>query len=81
MVQQATATRFGLSPKNQKWAQVVVFASAYRVHHQGYCHLVVSTMAVLILGGMFRYNDGSRLRWRNLEFEEYGSFMDLKFDR
>jgi hypothetical protein len=39
MVRQAATRKFGLSPKNRKapfkWAEVVVFATAYGVLHEG----------------------------------------------
>ena len=62
------------------WADVVMFATAYGVLQQGYCHLVVSTMAVLMFGGMCRYSDVSLLRWRNLEFDKEGAFVCIVFD-
>jgi len=34
-------------------------------------------MAVVMFGGMSRYNDLSRLRWRNLKFHKFGGFVDL----
>jgi len=57
------------------WADVVMFATAYEVMRQGYCHLVVSSMAVLMFGGMCRYADVSLLRWRNLQFDKNGAFV------
>ncbi len=36
-------------------------------------------MAVLIFGGMCRYSDVSRLRWRNLQFDDEGN-LDVTFD-
>jgi hypothetical protein len=56
-----------------------MFATAYGVLQQGYCHLVVSSMAVLMFGGMCRYSDVSRLRWRNLQFDNDGN-LDVTFD-
>ena len=83
MVRQAATRKFGLSPKNRKapfkWADVVMFAIAYGVLHQGYCHLVVSSMSVLMFGGMYWYSDVSRLRWRNLRFDDDGN-LEVKFD-
>jgi hypothetical protein len=73
MVRQAATRKFGLTPKGRKepfqWDQVVSFALAYGVHNQGYCHLVVATMVVVMFGGMCRYNDANRLRWRNVTIE------------
>jgi integrase len=83
MVRQAAMRKFGLSLKNRKapfkWADIVMFATAYGVLQQGYCHLVVSSMAVLMFGGMCRYSDASRLRWRNLQFDNDGN-LDVTFD-
>jgi len=83
MVRQAAIRKFGLSPKNRKApfkrAEVVMFATAYGVLHQGYCHLVTSSMAVLMFGGLCRYSDVSRLRWRNLQFDIEGN-LDVTFD-
>jgi len=77
MVRQAATRKFGLSPKNRKapfkWAEVVMFATTYGVLHQGYCHLVVSSMAILLFGGMCRYSNVSRLRWRNLRLDDDGN--------
>ncbi len=36
-------------------------------------------MAVLMFGEMYRYSDVSRLRWRNLRFDEDGN-LDVMFD-
>ena len=59
MVRTAAARKFGLSPKRIKepflWAQLVDFALLYGMHKQGYCHLVVATMAILSFGDMCRY--------------------------
>jgi len=58
-------SRFGLNTKNRKEPfereQVARYADAYGVRRQGYCHLVVATMAVIMFGGMCRYNDASCL--------------------
>jgi hypothetical protein len=55
----AATRRSNLNAKNRKepfeWGQVVDFAVAYGVRRQGYCHLVVATMAVVMFGGMSRY--------------------------
>jgi hypothetical protein len=73
MERAATARKFGLSAKRVKdsflWFQLVDFAILYGIHNQGYCHLVVSTMAILSFGAMRRYSDVSRLRWRNVQFD------------
>ena len=66
MARQAATPKFGPTPKGRKepfqWAQVVLFALEYGVHSRGYCHLFVASMAVVIFGGMCRYDDASRLR-------------------
>jgi hypothetical protein len=73
MVRTATARKFGLSPKRVKepflWFQLVDFALLYGIHNQGYCHLVVATMAILSFGAMCRYSDVSQLKWENIHFE------------
>jgi hypothetical protein len=73
MVRTAAARKFGLSAKRVKepflWFQLVDFALLYGNQNQGYCHLVVSTMAILSFGAMCRYSDVSRLKWRNIKFE------------
>ena len=81
-----TATRkFGLTPKGRKkpfqWTQMVSFALAYRVHNQGYCHLVVASMAVVMFGGMCMYNDVSRFRWRSVTIEPDGRSFHLSFEK
>jgi len=85
MVRQVTTRKFGLTPKGRKepfqWAQVVSFALAYGVHNRGYCHLVVASVAVVIFGGMCRYNDASRLRWRNVTIEPDGCSFHLSFEK
>jgi hypothetical protein len=77
--------KFGLNPKNRKepfeWENVVLFAEAYGVRHQGYCHLVVATMAVIMFGAMCRYDDASGLRWRNIRFVEDGSGFEITFEK
>jgi len=56
LVRSAAMGRFRLNTKKRKepfeWEQVVGFAEAYRIRHQGYCYLVVAAMAVVIFGGM-----------------------------
>ncbi len=54
---------------------------AYGVRHQGYCHLVVATMALVMFGGMCRYDDASGLLWRNVRFGEDGSAFEITFDK
>ncbi len=77
--------KFGLNPKNGKepfeWENVVLFAEAYEVRHQGYCHLVVASMAVITFGAMYRYDDASGLRWRNIRFVEEGSGFEITFEK
>ncbi len=77
--------KFGLNPKNRKepfeWDDVVRFAVEYGVRQQGYCHLVVATMAVLMFGGMCRYDDASGLQWRNVRFLEDRSAYESTFDK
>ncbi len=57
------------------------FAEAYGVQNQGYCHLVVATMAVVMFGGMCRYDDASRLQWKNVRFVEDGGGFEVTFDK
>ncbi len=77
--------RFGLNSKNRKepfeWDQVVDFAEAYGVRHQGHCHLVVATMAVIMFGGMCRYDDASGMLWSSIRFEADGSAFEIAFDK
>ena len=59
--------KFGLKAKNRKdepfeWGDIVNFAVAYGIRQQGYCHFVVAPMAVLMFGGMCRYDDASGLQ-------------------
>ncbi len=77
MVKTAAARKFGLSPKKNKnvkepfmWADLVDFAILYGIKSQGYCHLVVATMAILSFGAMCCYSDVSRLKWGNIKFEK-----------
>jgi integrase len=85
LVREAAIRRFGLNPKNRKdpfeWAHVVKFAEAYGSRQKGYCHLVVATMAVVMFGGMCRYDDASGLMWSNIRFEEDGSAFEITFDK
>jgi hypothetical protein len=85
MVRRAVARKFGLIPLGRKtsfaWVQLVLFAEAYGVRHQGYCHLVVVTMAMGMFEAMCRYNDVSHLRWRNIRCEPDGSSFELTFEK
>ncbi len=85
MVRQAATRKFSLSPKGRKepfqWAQVVNFALEYGVQNRGYCHLVVASMAVVMFGGVCRYDDASHLRWRNVQFDADGSNFHLSFEK
>ena len=55
--------KFGMNMKNRKepfeWDQVVDFAVAYGVRHQGYYQLVVATIIVVMFGGMCRYDEAT----------------------
>ena len=81
----AATRKFGLNTKNRKEPferdKLVSFAEAYGVRHQGYCHLVVATMAVVMFGGMCRYDDASGLLWKNVRFEADGSGYELSFEK
>ena len=58
------------------------FAEAYGIRHQGYyCHLVFATMAVIIFGGVCRYDDAPGLLWSNIRFEAAGSAFEITFDK
>jgi hypothetical protein len=61
IVREAAMRRFGLNAKNRKeffkWEQAVKFAEAYGSRQQGYCHLVVGTMVVVMFGRMCIYDD------------------------
>jgi hypothetical protein len=85
LVRSTAARRFGLNAKNRKepfeWYQVVDFAVAYGVRHQAYCHLVVATMAVIMFGGMRRYDDASGLLWASIHFEADGTGFGITFDK
>ena len=84
MVRTAAARKFGLSAKRVKepflWSQLIDFGLLYGNHKQGYCHLVVSTMAILSFGAMCRYSDVSRLKWRNKKFESDSSCFEITFE-
>ncbi len=77
--------KFGLEANNRKeafeWNDVVHFAVAYGIRQQDYCHLLVGAMAVLMFGGMCRYDDASGLQWRNVRFLEDRSSCELTFDK
>ncbi len=66
IVRSAAMRKFGLNTKNWKepfvWDDVVSFVVTYGIRQQGYCHMVVVKMAVLMLGGMCRYDDASGLQ-------------------
>ena len=57
------------------------FVKSYVVRHQGYFHLVVATMAIVMLGGMCPYDDASGLLWRNVRFKEDGGEFKISFDK
>ncbi len=65
MVRQASSRKFGLTPKERKepfqWAEVVAFALEYGINNMGYVHLVVTSMAVVMFGGMCKYDDAISL--------------------
>jgi hypothetical protein len=77
--------RFGLNPKNRKepfeWANVVKLAEAIGARAQGYCHLVVVDIFVVMFGGMCRYEDASGCKWRNIRIEADGSAFEISFDK
>jgi hypothetical protein len=70
IVREAAIRRFGLNAKNRKepfeWEQVVKFAEAYGSWQQGYCHLMVAIMVVVMFGGTCRLDDAPGLVWRNI---------------
>ncbi len=43
--------------------------------------MVVATNAVVMFGGMCRYDDASGLLWRSFRFEADGSAFELAFDK
>ena len=77
--------KFGMYTKTRKetfeWDQVVDFAVASGVQHHGYRHLVVTTMAVVMFGGMCRYDYASGRLWSNIRFETDGSAFEITFDK
>ena len=81
----AATQRFDLNTKNRKgpfeWDQVVDLAVVYGVRHQGYYHVVVATMSVVMFGGMCRYGDAWKLLWSNIRFESGGSGFEITFDK
>jgi len=84
MMRTTTARKFGLSAKRVKdpflWFQLVDFAILYAIYNQGYCHLVVSTMAILSSGAMCRYIDVSQHRWRNVQFDNDLKYFEITFE-
>jgi hypothetical protein len=75
-----------LNTYNQKepfeWDQVVDLSVAYGVRqHKGYCHLVVATMMVIMLGGICRYDDALGPLRSNIRFESDGSGFEINFDK
>ncbi len=71
MVRTAAAKKVGLSATRVKepflWFQLVDFALLYSNQNQGYCHLVVAAMAILLFGSTCRYSDVSRLKWKHIK--------------
>jgi len=43
--------------------------------------MVVATVAIVMFGGMCRYDDASGLLWRNVRVEKEGSGYELSFDK
>ena len=78
------ARKFGLLAKRVKdpflWFQFVDFDLLYGNQNQGYCHLVVLTMAILSFGAMCRYSDVSRLKWKNIKFESDSCSFEITFE-
>ncbi len=85
IVRSSATRRFGLNTTNWKepfeWGQVLDFAEAFGVRRSEYCHLVMAMMAVVMFGGMCRYDDASGLLWRNVRFVEDGSGFKISFDK
>jgi hypothetical protein len=85
IVRNAAMRKLGLNPKSRKelfeWDNVMLFAEAYGVRQQGYIHLVVASMAVIMLGAMCRYDDASVLKWSNIRFVENGSGFEITFEK
>ena len=63
------------------WCDVVSFAEAYGVKQQGYCHMVMATMVVIMFGGMCRYDDVRNLRWENAMFGLNNCSVELSFEK
>ncbi len=84
MVRTAAARKFGLSGKSVKepflWVQLVDFALLYGNQNQGYCHMVVSTMAILLFGAICRYSNVSRLKRKNIKLESDSSCFEITFE-
>ena len=59
----------------------MVFAEAYGLRQQGYGHLVVASMPVIMFGAMGRYDDVSGLKWSNIRFVENGSGFEITFEK
>jgi hypothetical protein len=77
--------QFGLNLKIRKeafeWDSIVLFAEAYGVRQQGYYHLVVSSVAVIMFWAMCRYDNASCLKWQNTSFVENGSGFEITFEK
>ena len=43
--------------------------------------MVFATIAIVMFGGMCRYDDASGLLWRNVRLEEDGSAFEIAFDK
>ena len=84
MARTASARKFCLSAKRVKepflWFLFVDFALLYGNQNQGYCHLVVAIKAILSFGAMCRYNDVSRLKWKNIKFESDSRSFEITFE-
>ncbi len=59
----------------------MAFAKKYGVNNRGYCHLVVASMAVVMFGGMCKYDDANRLRRHTVHFEPNGNIFHLAFEK
>ena len=87
MVRPASARKFVLSKERVKkpflWFQLVDFdIRLYGIHNQMYCHFVVPTMTILSLfGAMCRNSDVNRLRWRNVQIDNYLKYFGITFKR
>jgi hypothetical protein len=81
----AVARNFGLSAKSRVkepflGSQLVDFALLYGNENQGFCHLVVSTMAFLSFDAMCCYSDVSRIKWKNIKFESDSNSFEITFE-